>query len=350
MPVDSGTQPPRRDRRPYHHTSLGFCNPPGSPQREKRPSRALKFIWRQRMHVIRPELPTDHVLPLATVQAGLAAHAGVEAVTWLGHAAFLLTLAGKTVLIDPFLSEYASPIAGVGPRRFAPPGLPVEKLPKIDVLIVSHNHYDHLDARTIEALPYKRRIQVVVPLGLGRFFRTRGFRHVTELDWHQARDLGGLNVTCVPAIHRSARGLHDRNRTLWAGFILESAERRVYFGGDTGYGTIFQETGRRYGPFDLALLGIGCYAPRAAMHMNHADPEEAIQIALDLGARHVMGMHWGTIIMTEEPVFEPPERFRAAADAAGYGPDQAWLLHIGETRAVPHGAIAGQSDTVVKAA
>jgi N-acyl-phosphatidylethanolamine-hydrolysing phospholipase D len=340
MQSGSGAKPPGRARRPHHHTSLGFRNPPGSPSRQRRPNRALKFLWRQRVHVIRPVVPTDHVLPLDAVEAGLARHDGVESVTWLGHAAFLLHLAGKIVLIDPFLSEYASPIPGVGPRRFAPPGLPVDRLPPIDVLIVSHNHYDHLDARTIEALPHKGRIQVVVPLGLGRFFRTRGFRHVTEMDWHQAKMLDGLGVTCVPAIHRSARGLTDRNRTLWAGFVLESAERRVYFGGDTGYGAVFHETGRRYGPFDLALLGIGCYAPRAAMHMNHADPEEAIRIARDLGARHVMGMHWGTIIMTEEPPFEPPTRFRAAAAAAGYRPEQAWLLHIGETRAVPRGAVA----------
>ena len=342
MPFEFEDRKGRPPRRPHHHTSLGFCNPPGSPRREKRPNRALKFLWRQRMHVVRPALTIDHVMPADQVEAGLAAHAGAEVVTWLGHAAFLLRLAGKTVLIDPFLSEYASPIQGLGPRRFAPPGLTVEQLPRIDVLIVSHNHYDHLDAKTIEALPYKRRIQVVVPLGLGRFFRMRGFRHVTELDWHQDVTLDQLKLTCVPAIHRSARGLHDRNRTLWAGFILESAERRVYFGGDTGYGAVFEDTGRRYGPFDLALLGIGCYAPRAAMHMNHANPEEAVQIALDLGASHVMGMHWGTILMTEEPAFEPPERFRAAADAAGYGTERGWLLQIGETRAVPQGAVAAK--------
>jgi L-ascorbate metabolism protein UlaG (beta-lactamase superfamily) len=325
---------------PHHHTAQGFRNPPGSPKRQRRKRRALEFLWRQRVHVVRPLVPTDHVLPLEQVEAGRAAHGQVDHLTWLGHAAFLLSLAGKNVLIDPFLSDYASPIQGVGPRRFAPPGMPVENLPPIDMLLVSHNHYDHLDAKTIAALPHKKRIQVVVPLGLGRFFRARGFQRVTELDWHQATALEGLDVTCVPAIHRSARGLTDRNRTLWAGFILATAERRLYFGGDTGYGAVFRDTGRRYGPFDLAMLGIGCYAPRAAMQMNHADPEEAIQIALDLRASHVMGMHWGTIIMTEEPPFEPPARFRAAADAAGYAPEQAWLMQIGETRAVPHGAVA----------
>jgi L-ascorbate metabolism protein UlaG (beta-lactamase superfamily) len=205
-------------------------------------------------------------------------------------------------------------------------------------LIVSHNHYDHLDTKTIEALPNKAAIAVVVPLGLGGFFRLRGFHDVTELDWHQRVEKSGVTVTCLPAIHRSARGLIDRNRTLWAGFALETPERRIYFGGDTGYGPIFAETGRRYGPFDLAILGIGCYAPRAAMHMNHCDPEEAVRLARDLGASHVLAMHWGSIVMTEEPPFEPPIRFRAAAEAAGYGRNEAWLPRIGETRALPAGA------------
>lgn len=333
---------PRAEHRSVFAKRDMFANPPGSPVRAKRRSRVLKFLWRQRIHAIRPRLPDGHLLPQAEVLAALADYeaGGAEYVTWLGHAAFLMRIGGKTVLIDPFLSDYASPVQGVGPRRFTPPGLPVDKLPPIDVLVVSHNHYDHLDARTIEALPHKQHIRVVVPLGLRRFFRIRGFRHITEMDWHQECRLDGLKLTCVPAIHRSARSLIDRNRTLWAGFILESAERRVYFGGDTGYGDIFRETGSRHGPFDLALIGIGCYAPRAAMHMNHADPEEAVQIALDLGARSVMGMHWGTLIMTEEPPFEPPRRFRIAAAAAGYRHSEAWLMRVGETRELPHGVMA----------
>jgi N-acyl-phosphatidylethanolamine-hydrolysing phospholipase D len=332
-----GTAP--HGARPNHHTIQGFRNPAGTPPRLRRRNRVLKFIWRQRVHVVRPQVEETHVLGLDETLAGLAVQGGKDSVTWLGHAAFLLRMDGKNVLIDPFLSEYASPIQGVGPRRFTPPGLPVGHLPKIDLLLVSHNHYDHLDKVTIEALPNKHRMQVVVPLGLGRFFRQRGFRHVTELDWHQNIAIDRIKLTCVPAIHRSARGLIDRNRTLWGGFILESPESRIYFGGDTGYGPIFSETGKRYGPFDLAMLGIGCYAPRAAMHMNHADPEEAVQIARDLGAERVMGMHWGTIIMTEEPPFEPPARFRIAAEAAGYGEESAWVMRIGETRAMPTGVL-----------
>ena len=324
--------------RPSHHTRVGFRNPAGSPERLRQRNRLLKFLWRQRIHAKTYDVPAGHVLPMGAVLDGLDAALGHDSVTWLGHAAFLVRLARQTVLIDPFLSEYASPVQGIGPRRFTPPGLPAHALPAIDVLLVSHNHYDHLDTETIEALPHKAHIRVIVPLGLGRFFRSRGYRLVTELDWHHQASTGPLTVTAVPAIHRSARTLIDRNRTLWAGFIIESDERRLYFGGDTGYGAVFAETGRRYGPFDLAMLGIGCYAPRAAMHMNHADPEEAIQIAADLGAIHVMGMHWGTIIMTEEPPFEPPVRFRKAASHAGFTAETAWLMKVGETRLVPMGA------------
>jgi L-ascorbate metabolism protein UlaG (beta-lactamase superfamily) len=325
--------------RPSHHSGLGFQNPAGSPERLKRRNRLLKFLWRQRIHARTHVAPDGYVLPIETVLAGIDAAAGQDSVTWLGHAAFLIRIGGQTVLIDPFLSDYASPVQGVGPRRFTPPGLPAAALPPIDLLLVSHNHYDHLDSKTIAALPNKGRIRVVVPLGLARFFGLRGYRSVTELDWHHHTTVGPLKITAVPAIHRSARSLVDRNRTLWAGFIIESAERRLYFGGDTGYGAVFRETGRHYGPFDLAMLGIGCYAPRAAMHMNHANPEEAIQIALDLGARHVVGMHWGTIVMTTEPPFEPPERFRTAADRAGLAPEAAWLMKVGETRLLPKGAL-----------
>ena len=167
-------------KRPSPIASLGptFTNPPGSPTRARRPNRVLKFIWRQRIHTRRPPVPLDHVIPEDEAAATLARHiaAGTDTVTWLGHAAFLLRLAGKTVLIDPFLSEYASPVQGVGPKRFTPPGISVGNLPPIDLLLVSHNHYDHLDAATIDALPNKESIQVVVPLGLKRFFISRGYK------------------------------------------------------------------------------------------------------------------------------------------------------------------------------
>jgi hypothetical protein len=176
------------DSTPPHHGDDGFRNPAGSPLRTPRKNRVLKFIWRQRRQLIRPVVPSAFVLDPATVERDLAAAlaGGGEFITWLGHAAFLIRMAGKTVLVDPFLSEWASPVAGVGPRRFTPPALTVDRLPRIDVLLVSHNHYDHLDKRTIEALAGKQDIDVIVPLGVGRYFRHHGFRSVTELDWHHA--------------------------------------------------------------------------------------------------------------------------------------------------------------------
>jgi L-ascorbate metabolism protein UlaG (beta-lactamase superfamily) len=247
-----------------------------------------------------------------------------------------MRLGGRTVLTDPFLTDYASPLAGVGPRRYVPPGLAIGDLPLIDLIVVSHNHYEHLDLRTIAALPERERTTVVVPLGLGRYFATRGFRDVRELGWYGATRVGPLAVKALPAIHFSKRGLFDRNRTLWASFAIEAEDgSRLYFGGDTAYGPVFAEIGEREGPFDLAMLGIGAYEPRAVMSASHATPEEAVRIARDLGARRIVGMHWGTIVLTPEPPFEAPARFRAAAEALGYAADEVWLLRIGESRSLP---------------
>jgi N-acyl-phosphatidylethanolamine-hydrolysing phospholipase D len=336
-------QPGRPDRatgRPWHHTGAGFRNPPGSPVPGGDGAAWRRFFWRRffwRRFASRGEveLPNGHVLPQTEALAGIADGRGDrDRLTWLGHASFLLRLEGRTILTDPYLSAYASPLPRVGPRRFAPPGLPVERLPAIDILLLSHNHYDHLDLSTIGLLAGKEQVAAVVPLGLGRYFRARGYARVHELDWHQELRLGELSITALPAIHFSKRTPFDRNRTLWTGYALQGRSRRVYFAGDTAYGPVFEELGRQLAPFDLALLPIGAYEPRLLMQGSHATPEEALQIAGDLRARRIVGMHWGTIRLTDEPPFEPPVRFRAAASAAGYGEDRAWLMRIGETRAL----------------
>lgn len=328
--------------KPPHHVRGGFLNPTGSPQRNATFWEFLAFALALR-RMGEPEIPPGHVLPPADVAAGWTRHGNAESVMWLGHAAFLMRIGGKTVLTDPYLSDYASPVPPFGPKRYVKPALDVASLPPIDVLLVSHNHYDHLDDPVIRALPGKERMQVVAPLKLGDFFRKRGYANVTELDWHESVDLGGVKVTAAPAVHFSARGLFDQYKTLWVGYAVESATRRVYFGGDSAYGPVFKDTGERLGPFDLAMIGIGAYEPRKIMKATHASPEEAIQIAQDLRARAVMGMHWGTILLTTEPPFEPPARFRAAAAEAGYAEDDAWILAVGETRAIPdHGAVAAR--------
>ncbi|MCW5752360.1 MAG: MBL fold metallo-hydrolase [Alphaproteobacteria bacterium] len=324
---------PGSDARPWHHTARGFRNPPGSPVHPVDAREYWRFVWRRILRAqAAPIAPDGHVLEQAEVARGLGLHAVRDALTWLGHASFLLTLGGKRVLLDPYLGEFASPMRGFGPRRFVAPALAAEALPPIDLMIVSHNHFDHLCAPTVESFPHKARCHVVVPLGLGRFFRRRGYGRVSELDWHQHHELEGLRVTALPAVHWSRRGMFDRNRTLWASFAIEGAGRKVWFAGDTGYGEVFGELGRRYGPFDAALLPIGAYEPRPIMRRHHATPEEAVRIGREMGARTLVAMHWGTIVLTDEDPFEPPERFRAAAAAQGVPEAAAWVMRIGETR------------------
>ena len=320
---------------PWHHTADGFRNPPGSPERGGDFGDWSSFFLRRFTDRDEVALPAGHVLPEAEALDGVAnRRSDRDRLTWLGHASFLLRLDGRTILTDPYLSDHASPLPPLGPKRFAPPGLPPQRLPRIDLLLLSHNHYDHLDLPTIAALAGKDRVEVVVPLGLGGYFSERGYRRVHELDWHQERTLRGLGIRALPAIHFSKRTPFDRNRTLWTGYAIQGRSRRIYFAGDTAYGPVFRELGRNLAPFDLALLPIGAYEPRLLMKGSHTTPEESLQIARELGARRVVAMHWGTIRLTDEPPFEPPQRFRAAAPAAGYGTDDAWLMRIGETRAV----------------
>jgi L-ascorbate metabolism protein UlaG (beta-lactamase superfamily) len=321
---------------PWHHVAGGgFRNPPGSPERGGDFGDWSGFFLRRLTDGEEVALPAGHVLPEAEALDGVVARRGDrDRLTWLGHASFLLRLDGVTVLTDPYLGAYASPLPPLGPKRFAPPGLPVERLPPIDLLLLSHNHYDHMDLPTIEALPGKERLEVVVPLGLAGYFRERGYQRVRELDWYQGEPVAGLGITALPAIHFSKRTLFDRNRTLWTGYAIQGRSKRVYFAGDTAYGPVFQELGQQLAPFDLGLLPIGAYEPRTLMKGSHATPEETVQIARELGIARVVGMHWGTIRLTEEPPFEPPERFRSAAAAAGYAEESAWVMRIGETREV----------------
>jgi L-ascorbate metabolism protein UlaG (beta-lactamase superfamily) len=320
--------------RPAHHGPDGrFRNPHGSPERNAGLREMLPFLWRmsrRRGHLTVP--PDGHVLAPAEVRAGMARLGNQDRLTWLGHVAFLMRVGGVTLLTDPYLSANAGP-GRFGPRRYVPPALGVADLPPVDLLLVSHNHYDHLDAATIAALPHKDRIRVVVPLGLGGFFRRHGYGWIEELDWYDSIEHGEVTVTATPAVHFSRRTLRDTNRSLWAGFVVASRldGRKLYFSGDTAYGPVFREMGERLGPIDLALVGIGAYEPRAIMESSHATPEEAVAIARHLGAKRLIGMHWGTVMLADEPQFEAPERLVRAAAAAGYAPGAAGVMKIGET-------------------
>lgn len=332
---DHDPAPPLGPGAPYDPRTRRFYNPPGSPRRPRDTRAWTEFYKRRTRDRVVPVLPPGHVLTEEQTLAGLRAHAGCDSITWIGHACFLLRLGGVSVLLDPYLSVTAGPRNGLGPKRFAPPALKPATLPRIDILAVSHNHYDHLDLPALRALHGKHRMTVVVPLGLGPYFTRRGYRDVRELDWGRSTGRDGVRVSALPAVHFSKRSPFDTNRTLWAGFAVEGAGRRVYFAGDTAYGPVFAEWGERAGPFDLGLVGIGAYAPRELMIANHTSPEEAVWLGRDLGCRSLVGMHWGTIKLTDEPPFEPPALFRAAGRAAGYDDDDLWIMRIGETREIP---------------
>ena len=321
---------------------MRFRNPPGSPPQTAGPTDFVPFFLR-RAADRPPAVPEGHVVPAGEAKAMLAA-AGAESLTWLGHACFLIRTGGFTILTDPFLSDHASPVAGLGPKRYVPPGLAVEDLPDLDAVVISHNHYDHLDDRSVSEISLKVRGArvAVVPSGLGSFFSSRGYSDVRELAWGEGTLLrkssssspssSSVSLSCLPSIHFSGRTPFDRNATLWCSWSIVSPSLRLYFAGDTGYGPVFAGIGAEYGPFDVALLPIGAYEPASIMRPVHMNPEEAVAAGRDLRASTLVAMHWGTIVLTDEPPFEPPVRFCAAALRAGYPDDRAWVMRIGETR------------------
>ena len=317
---------------PYHHVDGGFRNPPGSPVRGGERTEWWAFMWRGFSRRDAVPLPPGHVLPTADAKRGLIADA--DSVTWLGHAGFLLRLNGLWIATDPFLSEYASPIPPLGPKRFAPAALAAKDLPPIDVLLISHNHYDHLDLPTLAQLPLAPTATLVCPLKVSGYIDTGRFAQVTELDWHGATRIGGIDITCVPSIHFSARTLWDRNESLWGGYVLTTPKKRLYFSGDTAFGPVFDEIGPHFGPVDLALVPIGAYEPRKLMQASHCTPEEAVRIGRLFQAKQAIGMHWGVVRLTDEPPFEPPVRFKAAVADAGLAGNWGGLFAIGETRPI----------------
>ena len=250
--------------------------------------------------------------------------------TWIGHSTLLVRMDGVTFLTDPMFSPRASPVSFAGPKRLRAPGIPLAELPHVDFVTLSHDHYDHTDIPSLAALA-KRGVRFIAGLGMGDLVRAAG-GEVTELDWWQSTTIGDVTVHCVPAQHFSGRSLFGADRRLWAGWVVTGATRRFYHAGDTGYFDGFRTIGERFGPIDLAALPIGAYAPAAIMRFVHLDPEEAVRAAVDVGARRVVAMHWGTFDLTDEPLDEPPRRFRAAATAEGLDADHAWVLAIGETR------------------
>ena len=253
-------------------------------------------------------------------------------ITWVGHSTLVVQLDGVNLLTDPHWSGRASPVSFAGPRRLTPPGLSLENLPPIHVVLISHDHYDHLDVATVKRVAEVHRPLFVVPLGLKAWFADLGIEHVEELDWWQSRSVRGLTLTCLPAQHFSGRAPWGQNRRLWSGWAVSGKDKRLFFAGDTGYYGVFEEIGARLGPFDVAAIPIGAYLPPRIMRMAHTTPEEALRLLRDVRGKNLVPIHWGTFDLAEEPIEEPPLRLEREARRLGLEHERIWVLKHGETR------------------
>ena len=255
---------------------------------------------------------------------------GVVRWTVINHATVLIQLAGVNVLTDPIWSQRCSPVPWAGPKRVRAPGLRWTDLPPIDLLLLSHDHYDHCDVPTLRRLAARDRSRAVTGLGNAPLLKRAGYRDVEELEWWQSVEHRGLRVTYVPTQHFSGRGMLGRNRTWWGGFVIESEKRRVYFVGDTGYNPeTFVSVRKRLGAPDLAFIPIGAYDPAWFMGRVHVDPEQAVQIHRDIRSRQSVAIHFGTFQLTDESIDEPAERLLAAREEAGLEPDEFVVPELG---------------------
>ncbi len=253
-------------------------------------------------------------------------------ITWIGHASYLYRVGDVAILTDPHFTQRASPVSFAGPKRYMPPGLTIEELPKIDIDSISHNHYDHLDLKSVKTLAARDpETLFVVPMGMLDWFEEEGITNVRQYDWWQDEVIGNTKVTFVPVHHWSGRSLTDRNLTLWGGWHFDVGGRSFVHLGDTGYSKDFTQIRERLGPVDLAAIPIGAYAPIWFMKAAHVSPAEAVQIYIDLEADDAVGMHWGTFILTDEPVDEPPKLLAQSLEERSISADRFRVLKHGET-------------------
>ena len=319
------------EKKPYHHLPDGtFRNPEGSPKRDQNIKWSFR-VFNKEKKKIKIEYPKDHVINSSQVLKELEKHSYEDYVAWIGHATFLIKLGDTTIITDPLFSKNSGPLI-FGPKRYADSAIRLNELPKTDLFLLTHNHYDHLDYSAIRNFPYKKS-KVIIPLKLSKYFTRNGFKDVNELDWYEEIKVNDdLKVTLLPAVHWSKRTLTDTNKTLWGNFLIEYKDKKIFFACDTGYGDIYKLLGNKYGPIDLTFINIGAYnfKPMFDRSIYHATPEEALNIAQDLNSKKVIGMHWGTIVLSLEPIMEPPIRFKDNAQKYGFTKENTILFKIGQ--------------------
>ena len=322
------------EKKSYHHLPDGsFRNPKGSPERNSNFKWSFR-IFNKEKKKLDMSIPKEHVIEKAKVLSDLESFKGDDFIGWIGHATFLLKLGNTTIITDPVFSKNAGPLF-FGPKRFTEPALTLNEIPKTDLFLLTHNHYDHQDMRTIKRFPFKDS-KVLLPLKLGKYFTRNGYKDVNEMDWYDEIKINDeLKVTFLPAVHWSKRSLTDTNKTLWGNFLIEYKDKKILFACDTGVGNIYKEVGDKFGPIDLTLINIGAYnfypmIPLKDKSAYHTNPEEALSIARDLKSKKAIGMHWGTFVLSLEPIMEPRKRFKDSAEQYGFKREDAIIFKIGE--------------------
>jgi N-acyl-phosphatidylethanolamine-hydrolysing phospholipase D len=328
-----------------HHTPKGFQNP-------YRPSeRGFGDFLRWRSGVGPKEIPPIPPEEVSNYRPEVAQPAmsliqqpdsNHLQITWIGHSTFLIQTEGINILTDPILSDYCGPNFLLKVKRVAPPGVPFEELPPIHLVLISHNHYDHLDAPTVERLGNGP--TYFLPLGIARWFEKRKIKNIVGLDWWQTSSLHGLKFHSVPMQHFSNRTLFDRNKTLWSGWMVETKSARIFFAGDTGYSLVFKEIADRLGPIQISIVPIGAYRPRWFISPVHVDPAEAIKILKDIHSHMAIAGHWGTFKLSDEPLGEPSFYLRKVMKEKGIHEGQFIIMKFGETLSLSKEGVLNQAN------
>ena len=322
------------EKKPYHHLPDGtFRNPEGSPKRDPNIKWSYKIFSKEKKK-LDMTVSDSHVLSKDQVLSDLEKFKNDDYIAWIGHATFIIKLGKNTIITDPVFSKNAGPLI-FGPKRFTDPALKLSQLPEINLFLLTHNHYDHQDMMTIRKFPFKD-AKVLVPLKLSKYFKTNGYRDINEMDWYDEIKINeNLKITFLPAVHWSKRSLTDTNKTLWGNFLIEYNGKKILFACDTGLGNIYKDLGNKYGPIDLTIINIGAYnfypiMPYKDKSIYHTNPEEALSIGRDLKSKKILGMHWGTFVLSLEPIMEPPIRFKDNAEKYGFKKQDAIIFKIGQ--------------------
>ena len=331
------------EKKPYHHIYkdgklFAFRNLEGSPQRDP----SFKWNWkvfREEKKKLKIDYPPEHIVDKQLVLKNLEKNKSGSYVMWLDHASFIIKLGNTTIITDPVFEKNYGPMI-FGPKKYIDSPLGLKELPEINVFLLTHNHYDHMSIRTIKNFPYKN-AKVLVPLKLGKYFTRNGYKKdtVKEMDWFDKIKINDeITITMLPSQHWSKRwvwGDGNTNRSLWGSFLIEYKNKKIFFACDTGPAPFYKDLGEKFGPIDISFINIGAYnffpiIPFKDKSIYHTNPEEALQIAKDLKSKKVIGMHWGTALLSLEPIMEPPKRFKKNANNYGFKENDVITFKIGQ--------------------